>query len=512
MPSKRRERRNELSELLRKGRLKSARKDVVEFTSSVQSDEKLLKHIVAINKAHIIMLTEKKIISQNDGARILAALAKLDKGIKLRPDVEDAHMAVEEEVIKEVGPDVGGNLNLAKSRNDQVATAIRMNLREELLHLMETMLGLQEVLTETSEKNLETVIPGYTHLQPAQPITFAHYLLAQFDALQRSLDRVEGSYSRVDLCPMGAGALATTSFPISRERVAVLLGFSGVLENSLDAVSTRDFLLEVLAAVSVMAVDVSRFVEDIILWSTMNFGIIELPDEFASTSSIMPQKKNPDVLEVIRARMGLVLSDFTAAATILKALPNAYDFDLQETTPRLWNAIETAEASLSMLSKIIPDLKVTLNLKNKPSLSFLTATELANMLVRKHKVPFRTAHKIVGTLVRTLIEEEKTLADASPEMLAEVSGRFLGAPLNVEAEEIREATDPSSCIEAHKVRGGPAEKECQRMLGIRKEMLTASQKWVLEKKKQLKAADSALSSLVKTNTTANKMSPSHRKV
>ncbi len=501
-----------MSELLRKGRLKSARKDVVEFTSSIKNDEKLLKHIANINKAHIIMLKEKGIISQDEATKILSALANLDKGLKLTPKIEDAHMAVEEAVTKETGVEVGGNLNLAKSRNDQVATAIRMNLKIELLDLMENVIGLQEAVAEAAEKNLETIIPGYTHLQPAQPITFAHYLLAQFDALQRNLSRVEETYGRIDLCPMGAGALATTSFPISRERVAELLGFSRVLENSLDAVSTRDFLLEVLAILSVLAVDISRFVEDLIVWSTMDFSVIELPDEFASTSSIMPQKKNPDVLEVIRARMSSIIGDFTSATTMLKALPYAYNLDLQEATPKLWNAIETAESSLSMLSELVPNLEVTASFKSKPGLSFLAATELANMLVRKYKVPFRTAHKIVGALVRVLVEEGKQMTEASPELLTSASKEFLGTPLSVKAEDIRDAVDLSNCVDAHNARGGPAKQECARMLKARNEDVVSSRKWVHRKRSQLEAAEEILDSLVQSHLTSLGKSEGDRKV
>jgi len=486
-----------VSELLRKGRLTSVRKDIVKFTSSIKSDEKLLNHVVNVNKTHMIMLMEQGIIDPTEGAKILKALAMLDQGLKLRSDLEDVHVAVEEEVIKAIGPDIGGNLNLAKSRNDQVATAIRMNLRKELLDLFELMVALQEALIQTSG-SMEKIIPCYTHLQAAQPITFAHYLLAQFDALERSLKRIEEAYNRVNLCPMGAGALATTSFPISRERVADLLGFSGVLENSLDAVSARDFLLEVMAVLSVMAVDVSRLVEDLIIWSSTEFGTIELPDEFTSTSSIMPQKKNPEILEVIRARTGLVIGGFTATATVLKSLPSAYNLDSQEVTPKLWEAIEITNGSLRMLSELIPNLRVKTDLQNKAEYSFLTSTELANMLVRKYKVPFRTAHKIVGGLVKELIGGEKSLTDTTPELLMKVSKRFLKTPLNVKAEEIREAIEPSSFIESHKARGGPSPKEVKRMLNAKKESLALSKKWLSEKKHQLEEAERSLNALVKS--------------
>ena len=240
------------------------------------------------------MLIEQKIIQPQDGAKILKALAK-QVGGKLDPSAEDVHMAVEEAVLAETGPEVGGNLHIAKSRNDQVTTAIRMTLRKELLTIMHEVLDMQQSLLETANKHVNTIILEYTHLQPAQPVTFAHYLLSHYDALGRDLQRLQGVYERVNLCPLGAGALATTSFPINRKRTAELLGFSDVLENSIDAVGSRDFIVETNAVLTLIAVNLSRLAEDLIIWSSPEFGTVELPDEFTSTSSIMPQKKNPEV-------------------------------------------------------------------------------------------------------------------------------------------------------------------------------------------------------------------------
>jgi len=481
-----------VSDLLRKGRLESARKDVILFTSSAKDDEKILKQIVDINRAHMIMLVETGIISRDQGGKILKALTELEKKVKLKPEHEDAHVAIEEEVIKAVGVENGGNLNLAKSRNDQVATAIRMKLRQEILKTAESIINLQESLITKAEGNLETLIPGYTHLQPAQPITFAHYLLAQFDTLQRDLERLQEAYRRVDLCPMGAGALATTSFPIKRERVAELLGFSGVLENSLDAVSTRDFLLESLAVLSVIAVNVTRIAEDLIIWSTIEFGAIELLDEFAFTSSIMPQKKNPDVLEVIRARMASIIGDFLASVAMLKALPTGYNLDFQEATPKLWSATETTQRCLNMLADVILNLKVRSTVMSKPELSFLAATELANMLVRDHGVPFRTAHRIVGALVKALIEEGKSLRDLTAEMLVDVSRKILGSSIIVEEEDLMRIVDLSNCVESYNVRGGPSKIEVERMLKKRRNLLGRSRDWIQRRKEKLDTAEKTL--------------------
>jgi argininosuccinate lyase len=486
-----------MSKILHGGRISSLRKDVAKFTSSIKDDVKLSKAVVDINKAHMIMLTEQKIIKRSDGAKLLEALNK-HAGIKLDPSAEDVHMAVEEAVLKEVGWKVGGNLHVAKSRNDQVATAIRMELRKNLLSLMFSVLHMQESLLKMAEKHVKTVILEYTHLQPAQPVTFAHYLLSYFDALERDLQRLQETYKRVNLCPMGAAALATTSFPINRERVAGLLGFSGIVENSIDAVGGRDFILETTAALTLIAVNLSRLAEDLIVWSSPDFGVIELPDDFASTSSIMPQKKNPEVLEVIRARASHVLGDFVASAATLKSLPSTYNLDFQEITPKLWESIETINSSLNMFAKLVPNLKVSEDVSSKALASFSAATDLANMLVRKYGVPFRSAHKIVGSLVKLLIESKLTFLDATPELLGKVAQDAVGIKLVVNAEDISGSIDPLKMVETYKVRGGPAPAEVERALAARKKHVVLAKSNVSKLKQKLDEAESKLESAVKS--------------
>ncbi len=473
------------------------RKDVAKFTSSIKDDVKLSKAVIDINKAHVIMLMEQKIIKWSDGAKLLEALTK-HADIKLDPSSEDVHMAVEEAVLKEVGWEAGGNLHIAKSRNDQVATAIRMELRKNLLSLMLSVVQMQESLAEMAEKHVKTVILEYTHLQPAQPVTFAHYLLSHFDALERDLQRLQETYERVNLCPMGAGALATTSFPINRERVAALLGFSGIVENSIDAVGSRDFILETTAVLTLIAVNLSRLAEDLIVWSSPDFGVIELPDGFTSTSSIMPQKKNPEVLEVIRARASHVLGDFVSSAAALKSLPSTYNLDFQEITPKLWESIESINNSLTMFAKLIPNLKVSADVSGKALTSFSAATELANMLARKYNVPFRSAHKIVGSLVKLLIESKLTFLDATPELLQKVAQDAVGIKLVVNAEDITESIDPLKIVETHKVKGGPAPTEVERALTTRKQRITLSKSNVSKIKQKLDDAESKLESTVKS--------------
>jgi argininosuccinate lyase len=481
---------------LRGGRIGSARKDVVEFTSSIKSDQKLLEAVIKINQAHVTMLVEQKIISAQTGAKLLQALAELDPETKLDQSIEDVHLAVEEQVNKKVGEETGGNLHIAKSRNDQVATAIRMALRSDLLELMKLIVNLQDSLVELAEKHTETLVPSYTHLHPAQPVTFAHILISYVDALERSLKRLEETYTRVNLCPMGAGAIATTSFPINRERTAELLGFSGVIENSIDAVGSRDFVLETLADLTLLAIDVSRMAEDLIVWSSPDFSIIDLPENFAFTSSIMPQKKNPDVLEVIRARMSQILGNFVASATTMKALPSGYNLDLQELTPKLWESIETVADSLCMLSELAKNLNVNKDVFSKPVLEFATTTELANMLTKKYDVPFRTSHKIVGALVKILLDKKLALSDLKPELLNKTAKDVAGITLAVKLTDIKDSTDPQKFVESHNAMGGPAPAEVKRMLKSRKQSTNKSKTNLKEEKGLLEKADKQLKSVV----------------
>jgi argininosuccinate lyase len=485
-----------MSKTLRGGRLGSKRNDVAEFTSSIKDDARLASAVIDINKAQVIMLTEQKIIKPQDAAILLKALSgKLD--LKMEASSEDVHMAVEEAVLQKIGPEVGGNLHIGKSRNDQVATAIRMELRKEILDLMLVVINMQKSLAETAEKHVETIILEYTHLQPAQPVTFAHYLLARFDALERDMQRLKNAYARVNLCPLGAGALATTSFPINRERVAKLLGFNGLIENSIDAVGSRDFILETLAALTITTVDLSQLAEDLIVWSSPDFGVLELPDEFASTSSMMPQKKNPEAPEVIRARGSHILGDFVAATAIMKSMPSTYNLDFQEVTPKLWEAVESVERSLRMLIELIPNLKVQSNSVEKSLKSFVAATEVANMLVRKYGIPFRSAHKIVGAFVKTLIDSGQTFMDATPGLLQKMAKEVAGITLKVKASDFDESVDLKKIVASHSVTGGPAPATVEKALAARKKLITQAKSNVAEFKKSLGNAEKMLESTAK---------------
>ncbi len=485
-----------MSKMLHGGRLGDVRGDVAKFCSSRKDDARLADAVLAINKAHVAMLIEQKIIQLQSGAKILSSLQKQNSK-QLDPNAEDVHMAVEEAVLAETGPEVGGNLHIAKSRNDQVATAIRMALRNELLTIMQEIVDMQQALLETAAKHTETIILEYTHLQAAQPVTFAHYLLFHVDALGRDLQRLQGAYSRVNLCPLGAGALATTSFPINRKKTAELLGFNDVLENSLDAVGSRDFIIETQAALALLAINLSRFAEDLIIWSSAEFGTVELPDEFTSTSSIMPQKKNPEVLEVIRARASYALGDFLAAAAAVKSLPTTYNLDFQEITPKLWASTDNLEASLNIFTALVPNLKVSENFETKAASGFVAATEVANMLVAKYNVAFRTSHKIVGALVKALIDSKQTLNDLTPQLMQKVAMEAAAVKLVVKSEDIVSCTNLRKVIETYKVQGGPSPAEVERALKTHKKTLADNKKALADLNSHLAAAENTLNSTVK---------------
>jgi argininosuccinate lyase len=491
-----------MSKLLRGGRLSPVREDVVKFTSSMKDDARLAKAVIDINKAHVIMLMENKVIKASDGVTLLQALVKCAKS-KLNSSAEDVHMAVEEAVIKEAGDVVGGNLHIAKSRNDQIATAIRMELRNELLNLMRAISHVLGHLAEVAKDHLQTVVLEYTHLQPAQPVTFAHYLLSHMAAFERDLQRLQGSYARVDLCPLGAGALATTSFPIDRDRTAKLLGFKGLAENSIDAVGSRDFITETVAVLTLIALNLSRIAEDLIIWSSPDFGVVEIPDEFASTSSIMPQKKNPEVLEVIRARSSHVLSAFVASAAAIKSLPTTYNLDFQEITPKLWESIENVRASLDMLHKLLPKLKVTDGVFEKANANFVAATELANVLVRKYDMPFRTAHKIVGAFVKSLIDAKLKFTDSKPEMLQKAAADVANIKLNVQVEDLKALESPLALVKACKVKGGPAPHEVEKALVEWEKKLLLIKSDVIKLDKELEEAKNELEKAVKAQFSTN---------
>jgi argininosuccinate lyase len=470
--------------------------DIMEFTSSMKSDKWIFDADIMVDFAHTIMLKEQGIIKEEDCSRILRGLLRIrEEGIeKLDHTYEDIHISLESRLIDMVGEDVGGRMHSGRSRNDEVATCIRLTLREEMLALMEELHVLRNTLCSLAAENIETLMPGFTHLQHAQPTTLAHHLIAHMDALGRDMDRLRSAYSRVNLCPLGAAAFASTGFNIDRERTRQLLGFDGLVENSMDAVSSRDFLIEGTAVLTNLVINLSKMAEELVIWSTSEFAFIELDDRYASTSSIMPQKKNPDTAELLRGKSGVVVGSLMALVTTCKALPLSYNRDLQEATPNMWKAMETARSSVRMMEGMIRTMKINKEVTaSKSVMGFTTATELADTLVRVTGIPFRTAHQIVGVLARG---EEDVLM----QQIDAVADKVLGVKLSSKGlteEMICEALDPISNIKKRKVIGGPAFEEMEQAIMRRKRTMQQEDKEISALKNGSEASLNALVELVK---------------
>ena len=406
------------------GRFGAGTADSVEaFTASIDVDVRLYRHDIAGSIAHAKMLARQRIISRRDAQKILRALKAIEREIDSGRFVfssadEDIHMNIERRLTEKIGA-AGGKLHTARSRNDQVALDMRLFLREEIALIIESLKALQRELAVVARRNLDAIMPGYTHLQRAQPVLFSHHLLAYFEMFERDRERFFSCLERVNVLPLGAGALAGTSFPINRNYVAKLLHFPRLSNNSIDAVSDRDFILEFVSGAAILFVHLSRLAEELILWSSEEFGFIELPDRYCTGSSMMPQKKNPDVPELIRGKSGRVFGHLHALLTIMKGLPLAYNRDLQEDKVPLFDTVDTAKASLEITRELLHGMRLR---KDKMLTAvqdgFMNATDLADYLALRG-VPFRSAHAISGRIVRHCIAHGRRIEELS---LAELKG------------------------------------------------------------------------------------------
>ena len=458
--------------ILRRGRLSAeSSEDIMRLTSSMEADKRIFDADIDVDRAHVVMLKEQGIISAGDCAAILSGLDKIQKeGIStLDKKYEDVHIALEARLIEIVGEDTGGRMHSGRSRNDEVAACIRLTLRKELLSLLEESNELVATFINIAGKHHETIMPGYTHTQHAQPTTLAHHLLAHANALLRDIERIKGAYARTNQNPLGAAAFASTGFHIDRERTTELLGFDSPIENSMYAVSTRDFMIESMSCFANIMTNLSRVAEELILWSTFEFGFIELDDMYSSTSSIMPQKKNPDIAELMRAKTGTVHGALTSVLTICKALPYSYNRDLQEATPHLWRAVDTTRSCVRMAQGMVSTMKVKKERMNEASyIGFTTATELADTIVRTTGIPFRTAHHIVGSVAKT--GKAPTLS-----ALNEISSKIIHEKLSdkgLSEKDVQQALDPMGNVRKRSVSGGPAPKETKRQRTIIMKKLT----------------------------------------
>ena len=443
------------------GRFAKATDPLVErFTSSIAVDGRLARYDVEGSIAHAKMLGRCGIIPRADAQRLVAGLRKLLATIErgaLTPDpaVEDIHTQVQQALERLVGP-VARKLQTARSRNDQVSLDLRLYCRETVIALAQDIQALQRALVELAAGYREAIIPGYTHLQRAQPVLLAHHLLAYVEMLQRDIERLQDARKRIDVLPLGAGALAGTSLPIDRRYVAELLQFPRIAQNSMDAVSDRDFALELLSILANLAVHLSRLAEDFILWITEEFGILSLDDAVATGSSLMPQKKNPDVLELIRGQAGMVIGQLVAGLTMMKGLPLTYNRDMQWDKPCVFDAVDASREALAVLERLLRHVKVrTSNLPALLEYDALCATDLAEHLVSRG-VPFAQAHELVGRVVMKAERQGKRLRELSLTELQRISPRFDRMALAV--------VDPQRSVKAKRSFGSTNPRQVSRAI------------------------------------------------
>jgi len=437
---------------------KPADKLLIEYTSSLPFDHRLYRHDIDSSIAHARMLAKQGIIPKADADAIVKGLDDIKNEIEqgkfvFKAELEDIHMAVEARLFELVG-DAAGRLHTARSRNDQVALDMRLFTKEAITETLSAIKRLQQSLVELADKNRDVILPGYTHLQPAQPVLLAHHLLAYFEMLLRDAGRFKDALERTDVMPLGSGALASVAYDIDREFVAKELGFSRISQNSMDAVSDRDFVIEYLSAAAVCMMHLSRLAEEIILWSSAEFGFIELDDAYATGSSIMPQKKNPDVAELARGKTGRVYGDLMAMLTTMKGLPLTYNRDLQEDKERLFDSVDTLLASLGVFSGMVTSLKINRENMAKAAGDYILATDLADYLVNKGET-FRSAHGITARLISYAIEKGKALAELSMDEYKDFSPLFGKDILSVTAE---------SSVAARNITGGTAPQQVTKAL------------------------------------------------
>jgi argininosuccinate lyase len=446
---------------------------VEEYTASIMFDKELAEEDIQGSLAHVTMLGKCGILPTEDVEKIKAGLLKIQDVIRrgemqFSINDEDIHMNIEKALIDEIGP-VGGKLHTGRSRNDQVATDMHLFLRKRVVEFVGLLIKLQEALLEQAVKNIDTIVPGYTHLQRAQPILFAHHLMAYVSMFQRDIERLQDSYKRINMLPLGAGALAGTTFPIDRHFVAEQLGFDRVYENSLDAVSDRDFIIEFLSNASMVMMHLSRMCEEMVLWSSTEFAFIELDDAFCTGSSIMPQKKNPDVAELVRGKTGRVYGNLFGLLTVLKALPLAYNKDMQEDKEGMLDTVNTLQGALQLFAPMVATMKVNRQrMRQAVNQDFSNATDIADYLVNQN-LPFRQAHEIIGKIVLYCIQNNKYLLDLTLDEYKEFSDLF--------DERIYAVLQPEHVVNARNVYGGTASNQVTDAIARAQQATAESSAW-----------------------------------
>lgn len=437
------------------------------FNASISYDKKLYKQDIAGSKAHAAMLGKQGILTEEETKQILAALDGILEDVssgklEITEEHEDIHSFVEAVLIQRLG-DAGKKLHTGRSRNDQVALDMRLYIREEAVELDRLLRKLLETLLKIMETHTKTILPGFTHLQKAQPITLSHHMGAYFEMFKRDRQRVFDLYERMNYCPLGSGALAGTTFPLDREYTAKALGFYGSTLNSMDGVSDRDYLIELLSALSMVMMHLSRFSEEIIIWNTNEYQFVEIDDAYSTGSSIMPQKKNPDIAELTRGKTGRVYGALISLLTTMKSLPLAYNKDMQEDKELTFDAVDTAKGCLALFEGMLSSMKfLEENMKKSASRGFTNATDAADYLVN-HGVPFRDAHGIIGRIVLYCVEKGIAVEDMSLEELRRFSDCF--------KEDIFEAVSMEACVNKRLTIGAPAKEAMEAAIKKEKEYL-----------------------------------------
>ena len=438
------------------------------FNSSLSFDCRMYKHDIKGSMAHAKMLGKCGIISMEDVAAILKGLEGILNDIEngvltFDNDAEDIHMFIEAELTKRIG-DAGKRLHTARSRNDQVALDVRLYLIDEIREIIELLTELIKTLINKAEENKETIMPGYTHLQRAQPIMFGHHLMAYVSMLLRDKERLEQCLERTKVLPLGSCALAGTTYPIDRQMVKEELGFNSVCTNSLDGVSDRDFAIELASDISIAMMHLSRFSEEVVLWCSWEFKFIELDDGFSTGSSIMPQKKNPDITELVRGKTGRVYGDLMTLLTMMKSLSLAYNKDMQEDKEAIFDAVDTIKECLITVIPMIDTMTVLKdNMRKAAAKGFINATDLADYLTKKC-VPFRDAYKVSGSIVGWCVLNDKTLEEVPLEVYKEYC--------NIFEEDVFDAISLETCVNMRKSEGGPSKESVERQIALAKEKIT----------------------------------------
>ena len=467
-----------MAEQLWGGRFSKSTDEMInDFQASIDFDKRMYNEDIAGSIAHATMLAKVGIISEADRDDIISGLKDIYKKIEegnfsFEVALEDIHMNIEKRLTDAIG-EAGGRLHTARSRNDQVALDTHMFIRRQVVEVEKLILDMQAALVAVAEKYSDVIMPGYTHLQRAQPILFSHHMMAYFGMLKRDFDRFKGVYDRCDIMPLGAGALAGTTFPIDRPFVAEQLNFASIYSNSLDAVSDRDYIMEFLSAASILMVHLSRLSEETILWCSREFFFIELDDAHCTGSSMMPQKKNPDVSELVRGKTGRVMGHLMAMLTTVKGLPLAYNKDLQEDKEGIFDAIDTIKFSLAVYARIMRGMKVRKDVMRRAvAEDFSNATDLADYLVKKG-LPFRQAHAVSGKAVHYCIEQNKWLADMTMAELKELSDLF--------EEDIYDAISPETCVKNRNSYGGTSYQQVEMQLRLAADIMADEKAYVAEK-------------------------------